>query len=199
MKVCISQGNSKMGSIRSVSLPPIKTCPKCSCSTICYANKVARIRPTVRESYERNLETLRMEPDRYWKEVDQAIATSAYFRFHVSGDIPDADYFARMVVAAYRHPACQILCFTKRYEIVNKALSAGFVIPQNLHVIFSAWRGYPMYNPYGLPEAHVLYSDGFTTAKETAKSCGGNCTTCAETDSGCWTLRRGEQVVFRQH
>lgn len=50
-----------------------------------------------------------------------------------------------------------------------------------------------------LPEAHVLYRDGTTTAREDAKKCGGNCTECACISGGCWSLKKGEQVVFKEH
>lgn len=56
-----------------------------------------------------------------------------------------------------------------------------------------------MDNPFRLPEAHVRYRDGSTTARDDALDCGGNCTECALTDGGCWTLRTGEQVVFNEH
>lgn len=134
-----------------------------------------------------------------------------FFRFHVSGDIPDADYFERMVQVAKRQPHCQILCFTKKYDIVNgyirqyKELAQTIMlpkpepIPDNLHIIFSGWTGLEMKNPYNLPEAHVRFKDGTTTAREDAIPCGGNCTDCAKTDGGCWTLKKGEQVVFNEH
>lgn len=56
-----------------------------------------------------------------------------------------------------------------------------------------------MDNKFNYPEAHVRYKDGSTTARADAKECGGNCTECARTDEGCWTLKRGEQVVFNEH
>ena len=89
--------------------------------------------------------------------------------------------------------------FTKKYEIVNNYLSHGGAIPKNLHMIFSAWKGMEMVNPYNLPEAHVRYRDGSTTARSDAVFCGGNCTECALTDSGCWKLGCGDQVVFNKH
>ena len=66
-------------------------------------------------------------------------------------------------------------------------------------MIFSAWRGLRMDNPFQLPEAHVRYKDGTTTARSDAKECGGNCTECACTSGGCWSLHTGEQVVFNEH
>lgn len=58
----------------------------------------------------------------------------------------------------------------KKYEIVNHYLSNVGDLPPNLHMIFSAWVDLKMVNPFHLPEAHVLYRDGTTTAREDAKS-----------------------------
>jgi len=76
--------------------------------------------------------------------------TSRFFRFHVSGDVPDEEYFAKMVEVAARNQHCELLCFTKKYEIVNKFLAFGGVIPKNLHIIFSAWVNLDMVNPFSL-------------------------------------------------
>lgn len=130
---------------------------------------------------------------------------SRFFRFHVSGDIPNSDYFSKMVEIARRNQHCEILCFTKKFEIVNDYIRATPTqeafddFPNNLHIIYSAWVGLEMVNPYMLPEAHVRYRDGSTTAREDAKQCNGNCTECAMTDGGCWSLKIGEQVVFDEH
>lgn len=124
---------------------------------------------------------------------------SRFFRFHVSGDIPDEDYLKKMVSVAAANPHCEILCFTKKYRIVNDLISTGQTIPNNLHMVFSVWRNLSCDNPYNLPEAHVRYRDGTTTANNNAVQCGGNCTDCAMTDGGCWTLKKGEQVVFNEH
>lgn len=197
--VSISKGNIKMGAINSVSLPSILTCRQCDCQKKCYARKIERLRPSVRKAYRNNLDILLNDPDTYWREVEAAVMTSRFFRFHVSGDIVDDAYFAHMVSVASRNPHCEILCFTKQFEIVNSFLSCGGTIPQNLHLIFSGWPGLTMENPFKLPEAHVLFKDGTTTASDAAIPCGGNCTECAITDAGCWTLRQGEQVVFHEH
>ena len=197
--ISISKGNSKMGSIQSVSLPAVITCRECGCWKKCYARKLERIRKSVREAYQRNLDVLRNKPDVYWKEVEDAISVSRFFRFHVSGDIPDSEYLERMVGVAERNSHCEILCFTKRYEFVNDFLKSGGEIPKNLHMIFSAWIGLEMVNPFSLPEAHVRFRNGFTTASEKAVECGGNCTECARIDGGCWALGKGEQVIFNEH
>lgn len=201
MTVKISPGNSKMGAVPSVSLPAVVTCRgDCECSQKCYARKLERIRKSVREAYSSNLNLYRSDPETYWREVEASVMMTRFFRFHVSGDIPEYSYFQRMVLIAQRNPHCEILCFTKKFSIVNQYLAANNgVLPQNLHVVFSGWKNLAMDNPYSLPEAHVLYRDGTTTAAPGYNTCGGNCTECATTDSGCWVLKRGEQIVFHEH
>lgn len=197
--VSISKANSKMGDIRSVSLPSHLTCAASPCWETCYAHKLERIRPNVRSAYRKNLDILQKEPDKYWREVEAAVMISRFFRFHVSGDIPDASYLHSLVGVANRNPHCEILCFTKRYQLVNDLLSGGEKLPENLHLLFSVWRGFPVENRFSLPEAHVLYRDGTTTARADAVSCSNNCSECAVTNSGCWTLECGQQVVFHEH
>lgn len=188
-----------MGNINSVSLPAIKTCRQCGCHSKCYAKRLERLRPSVRNAYQSNLDLLNSNPDTYWREIEASIMTSRFFRFHVSGDIPDNVYLAHMIDIAERNQHCEILCFTKKYELVNQHLEFGGKIPANLHIIFSAWVGLEMSNPFLLPEAHVRFRDGLTTAREDAIECGGNCSECAITNEGCWTLKYGEQVVFNEH
>lgn len=197
--VKISKGNSKLGAIPSVSLPSVKTCRQCACREKCYAQKLERIRSSVRSAYQHNLEVLVNEPTTYWREVEASVMMSRFFRFHVSGDIPTAEYLENMVAIAGRNSHCEILCFTKRYEMVNEFIQQNGELPSNLHMIFSGWVGLEMVNPFSLPEAHVRYRDGSTTAREDAVECGGNCTECALTEGGCWNLQKGQQVVFNEH
>lgn len=197
--ISISNGNIKMGKVPSVSLPSVVTCRQCDCTKKCYAKKLENFRPSVRKAYGTNLHILKTDPDTYWREVEAAIMMSRFFRFHVSGDIPDMSYLVRMVQVASRQTHCQILCFTKRFELVNAYLDEGNQLPTNLHLIFSGWPGLTMRNPYNLPEAHVHFKDGTTTARPDAIPCGGNCADCARTDEGCWVLQNGQQVIFNEH
>ena len=200
MQIKISKGNEKMGNIASVSLPAGITCRHdCECYKKCYAKKLERMRPSVKAAYQHNYDILNQDSNTYWREVEASIMMSRFFRYHVSGDIPDNVYLAHMIEIAERNPHCEMLCFTKKYDLINDHLNFGGTIPGNLHIIFSGWKGLKMDNPYNLPEAHVLYRDGTTTARNDAKLCGGNCTECAITDNGCWTIKHGEQVVFNEH
>lgn len=197
--VSISPGNSKMGAIPSVSLPVGMTCRACACIKKCYAKKLERLRPAVRNAYLNNLMMLTEEPATYWREVEAAVMMNRYFRFHVAGDIPDSAYLQNMVKIAERNTHCEILCFTKKYDIINTYLASHISFPTNLHIILSGWAGLQMENPHRLPEAHVRYRDNTTTARIDAVRCGGNCAECAMTDCGCWTLKSGEQVIFDEH
>lgn len=200
MVVKFSHGNSKMGDIPSVSLPSGITCRSdCECNKKCYAKRLENLRKTVRESYINNYKVLTSDPDTYWREVEASIMLSRFFRFHVSGDIPDMDYLRQMVLVASKNSHCKILCFTKKYDLVNSFLVTYGRLPNNLNIVFSVWRNLPCDNPFSLPEAHVIYKDGTTTANYNAKICSGNCAECALTDDGCWNLTFGEQVVFKEH
>ena len=54
VNVKISNGNSKMGNIPSVSFPSLVTCIKCECNRICYAHKLENLRPNMKKAYLHN-------------------------------------------------------------------------------------------------------------------------------------------------
>lgn len=197
--VSISKGNSKMGAIPSVSLPACITCnPSAPCFKLCYAAKITRLYKTVRNSYENNLNILKSDPALYWDQVKQAAQTTRFFRYHVSGDIPDISYFYEMIRLANELPQTRFLAFTKQYTIVNTALDTGVVIPSNLKIIFSNWGPWKCENPHRLPECEVILK-GSEPAPDW-KICGGNCTDCAcGRGIGCWDLKDGETIAIYQH
>ena len=196
--VSISKGNSKMGAIPSVSLPACITCnPGAPCFKLCYAAKITRLYKTVKTAYENNLTILKENPAEYWQQVKNGAKMARYFRYHVSGDIPNLEYFNNMVVLAQELPHTSFLAFTKQYNIVNEYLNAGGVIPSNLKVIFSNWGAWKTENPHGLPECEIILK-GNEPAPEW-KICGGNCTECACRGIGCWELKNGETIAIYQH
>ena len=197
-RVSISKGNRKMGAIPSVSLPPVITCPKgAPCAKKCYAAKMCRIYPTVKKAYENNLNLLRASSTEYWRQVRTAATMTKYFRFHVSGDIPDIMYLAEMVVTAEQIPGTQFLAFTKQYDIVNAFLKHIGTFPDNLHIILSEWGTRKPDNPHNLPTAAVIFKG--TEPEDHWKICGGNCSECACRGVGCWELKRGETIAFYEH
>ncbi len=198
MKVSISKGNSKMGAIPSVSLPAITTCnPSAPCFKLCYAAKIARLRKTVQTAYDRNFEILTTNPAQYWEEVKQAATMARYFRYHVSGDIPDYSYLVNMIDLARELPHTSFLAFTKQYHIVNNYLKYDGAIPENLKIIFSNWGEWKCENPHNLPTCEVILK-GNEPGPEW-KICGGNCTECACRGIGCWELKNGETIAIYQH
>ena len=201
LKVSISKGNNKMGAIPSVSLPPVKTCPQgAPCVKKCYAAKLCRIYPTVKQAYQNNYNILNTEPAIYWAQVRAAIATTKYFRFHVAGDIPNAAYFAEMVTTAKQNPDTKILAFTKQYNIVNNYIDDFGALPENLKIIFSRWSpdwDITIHNPHGLPMSAVIFKGSNNIQYD--KICGGNCTECACRGVGCWELKNGETIAFYEH
>ena len=198
LKVSISKGNAKMGAIPSVSLPPITTCPKgAPCTSKCYAAKLCRIYPNVRNAYQNNLDILNDNWGKYWNQVRAAVKVSKYFRFHVSGDIPNAAYFKEMVITAKQNPGTKILAFTKQYALVNIYIDTFGELPENLKIIFSEWGEQKPMNPYNLPTSAVIFKG--TEPRDDWKICGGNCTECACRGVGCWELKKGETIAFYEH
>jgi hypothetical protein len=198
LNVSISQGNSKMGAIPSVSLPACITCnPAAPCFKLCYAAKISRLYKNTAAAYQWNLDILKTDPAAYWLQVKAAAITARFFRFHVSGDIPSAEYFAQMVKLAEELPSTNFLAFTKQYTIVNEYISNGGAIPSNLKIIFSNWGAWKCENPYNLPVCEIILKGNDPAPNW--KICGGNCTACACAGIGCWELKNGETIAIYQH
>lgn len=202
-EITISRHNTKMGNVASISFPPIVTCIEdAPCAKACYARRLSARYRTVRESYERNFNAWMNNPMAFWTYLDFEMQGIRFFRFFVSGDMPSFDFCKEMLGFIERNTQTEFFMFTKRYVFINDYIIAtNHPLPKNFHVIFSAWKGLKMDNPFNLPTCHVLYKDGSCTAKniETAYKCSGNCFECATTCSGCWGLHNGEEVVINKH
>lgn len=199
-KLSVSNGNMKMGAIPSISLPSIKSCRSdAPCASKCYACRMEKRYKNVKNAYQNNLDMFLDAPLEFEKQAVGAAYPSRYFRWHVSGDILNQSYFEMMIEVARVCKLTQFLAFTKKYELVNTYLSGGSMIPDNLKIVFSVWKGLDCNNPYHLPEAHVLYKDGTTTAPDNAKVCGGNCYNCICQGIGCWEMKHGESIMFKEH
>lgn len=198
LKVSISNGNSKMGAIPSVSLPACITCnPAAPCFKECYAIRIARRYKQTNAAYKRNLSILQNNAASYWMQVKTAAMFTTYFRYHVSGDIPNIEYFNNMVALAKELPGTKFLAFTKQYNIVNVYLNNGGTIPENLKIIFSNWGEWKTENPHNLPVCEIIFPD--TEINNSWKICGGNCTECACRGIGCWELNQGETIAIKKH
>lgn len=196
----ISHNNSKMGDeIYSISLPAILTCRKdAPCTKLCYAQTSYRLCLTnYHKAVEANWEAYKANDGAYFREIAKRTALIKYFRWHVTGDIPDENYLRGMCAVARKNPGTFYLCFTKQFEIVNRWLEHQ-EIPPNLTIVFSAWsKGFQVPNPHGLPIAYVFFKDkGENPAiPSTAFPCKLHCWDCM----GCWGLKKGQAVIFKEH
>lgn len=201
LHVFISPGNTKTGAIPSVSLIPVYDCANCRvCSKTCYDFKTDMIYQTVRTTRCENSAIYKADPTRYFEEIRCFLNLNhpRAFRWHIGGDIKNIDYLRNMCEIAQEFPEIKFLAFTKMFTVCNKYLSGGEKIPENLHILFSGWRGLKMDNPYNFPTAHPIFSDG-TSAPDGTLLCTGNCTECLKEDRICWNMKPGEAVGFIVH
>lgn len=204
IRLHISKGNVKLGSISNISTPPVVTCHNCkNCSKYCYAIRSYMRSKEAQGAWNENMVLFNLDPDRYFREISNAVKLDRFFRWHVSGDIINARYFLGMVAVALENPKCEFLAFTKAYEIVNGAVAAGTEIPGNLHLIFSAAPETRMENPHRIPECHINFEDPtlntYHGGAEFEYHCTGNCTECAVNGCGCFFLKSGDVAIINQH
>lgn len=191
LKVSFSNGNRKIGHVLNVSVAPIFTCKNCmgcGCPGFCYDITSCMVYPQVIPARVRNTVLAMKHRDEYFRQIDEKMTRrrkNKYMRFHVGGDIPDYDYFCRMVEIAAKHPDFVIWTYTKSYAIVNRYCkehgNTRKCIPGNFSIMFSEWLGYDIINPYDFPV--------FRTFKPGEKidvyECPGNCEICLATGRGC--------------
>ena len=199
--VHISTSISKLGAaIPSVNLPPVITCNTAAgCAKKCYARKGRFAFKHIKDLLQRNFDIWREDPDGYERDVAIAAFTSRFFRFHSSGDIPDDAYLLMMIRVAGKCPNTSFLCFTKKYEIVDNYIDSGGIVPDNLHIVFSAWGDYVPTNKHNLPVAYIRFKNQPTKIPGDAFPCPGYCGNCVATGCSCWDLKPGESVVFNEH
>lgn len=208
IKLCISRGNRKIGRVMNVSLPPVITCHNCKeCKHFCYDIKACLQYPgTVIDARIRNYMVLLKDRDAYFSRIDAAISrrrTNKFFRWHVAGDIYDADYFRRMCEIAAAHPDFVFWTYTKNYTVVNDYCDANgrAAVPSNFHIMFSEWDGMPLINPYNFPVFTVKMKAGNINHPDAAYfahmwKCPGNCDVCKAACRGCLA---GENTYCDEH
>ena len=203
LHVKLQPGNSKTGrTCYTVSLLPTIDCGNnCHiCQYNCYDLKAdMRFKDAIVDR-SKNSVIHEKDPKRYWDEISTQVKANyvELFRLNVGGDLTDDD-FMYVAKLGRQNKRTDILFFTKNYEGINNYLE-HHRFPANVHPIMSCWEGLKMENPYHLPESHLLYDDGRTTAPEYgAYFCGGNCTECHFNEEGCWSLKKNEHVIFHAH
>lgn len=190
IKICISGGNRKIGRVLNVSLPPVLTCANCSgCKNYCYDIKAClQYSNTVIDARARNYILAFKFREKYFSEIRKKCTNrrkNKFFRWHVSGDIPDMGYLKEMIAIAREFPDFIFWTYTKNYKLVNAYCKeyGKESIPCNLSIMFSEWKGMQMVNPYNFPEFRCIMPgeeipEGFTR-------CPGNCEECTSKKHGC--------------
>lgn len=125
LHVKISDGNTKLGAIPSVSLIPVMDCGNCSiCSKSCYDLRNDMIYKEVIKTRAINSAIYHEDPERYFKEIDGYLdyRFPRAFRFHIGGDIQDKWYLDKMCEIARKHKDTKFLAFTKMFDVCNEVL-----------------------------------------------------------------------------
>jgi hypothetical protein len=158
-EISINNGNSKTGqACLTISLPTITCRADAPCRKGCYCMRGRQTIPNVCGAYYRNFRIWQENPVEYEEQLYYHIKFSGLTlcRYNDAGDIPDREYFDMMVRVAIRLPEVKFLCYTKKYDIINKYLDEGKTIPENLCVRFSYWdKQWEVDNPHNLPVAYV--------------------------------------------
>ena len=219
MKITISNGNTKLGKVYNISVPPVLTCPKgIPCVKDCYALKAWKQYPPARAAWQGNLNAFDEDPISYFGYIaDYCIVRKVErFRWHVGGEITSLDYYHGMVKVAECAPETQFLAFTKMAEYIMQPR------PDNLRLVASMWPDLlPAFavNPklgaehalrtikdhsgiaWMEPVDRVEITDKWylskldTEVKTESIKCSGKCDECFM----CWYLEPGSSVIFHQH
>lgn len=192
--ISISSGNRKTGNIPSLSFPAVKTCRKdAPCVKKCYAVRMEKLYPNTRNAYERNLKIWIENPELFEIEFGYMSQSYCVFRLFVSGDFPSEKFFKMVCRVAERNKNTVYYAYTKKFDMVNRCHD---IIPKNLKIIFSAWDGLNMENPFNFPVSVVVPRGQEVAKNDLNKVCGGGCDTC---NRPCWKLRKGQKVLFKEH
>lgn len=191
IKLVTSSGNRKIGRCLNVSLAPIVTCGNCSkCKQFCYDVKAvlqyvnvlyARAKNTALFEYSRELFFAQL-----WTKMERR-KKNLFLRFHVSGEIKDINHLEWIIKTAEKFPQYKIWTYTKMYWTVNQYIMEHGgnkdCLPANLSIMFSEWKGLPIYNPYNMPVFRCIYPE--ETAPADCMLCPGNCDVCKAENRGC--------------
>ena len=201
--VHLQNGNTKTGHLsKTVSLAPVIDCENCKeCRKKCYDLRNDCCYEPVRNDRARNSAIHDADIERYWWEVEKGVKEEfvIFLRINVGGDLVYND-FDLIKGMGYRCPRTTFQFFTKNTPDLIRWYDEGNYFPENIRKLVSKWPGMEIPNPYGWPEAHVLWKDGITTAPEFgAYFCQGNCSACYFNEEGCPSLKNGEHVIFNAH
>lgn len=224
MRVNISKGNTKLGAVYNLSLPPQLSClSNVPCATKCYAHKAWVQYPDVRKAWTQNWNTWMQNGMLYMEEIAQFCVQKRVerFRWHVAGDIPCQGYLDGMNLVASCNPTTRFLAFTKRADLLNVDR-----VP-NLQLVFSMWPNLLTFLRIRSPQFRHLTKDEdlyrfiesrapiawmvpanraevndtwYLNSLDTVErveglSCSGHCDQCFL----CWYTTPGSSILLREH
>lgn len=195
--VSISDSNDKIGDIANISTAAVLTCPHAQqCKYWCYD-----IRDCFRHGYNsttmqaraKNTALLLKDFVRYFFEIRAFLRSykGAYFRWHVGGETKDRKYRDEMIHTAVMFPEIFFFTYTKEYVLWNEIR----VLPSNLIVMYSEWKGLPLVNPYNRPVFKVRFK-GDPVPDDCTWKCPGKCQMCVKAHRGCIV---GENTWVDEH
>jgi hypothetical protein len=189
MKVHVSEGNTKLGKIPSVSLLPAFSCRQdVPCHVECYAQKAVRRRDCYL-AWSENTWLAMNDLDSYLGQVLEYLRRDVeYFRWHVGGDILSQKYFEGMKEIAAACGWVKFLCFTKRYDLSYTPM------PDNLQVVFSAWPGLPLVRDVAWRRVAWMQDGRENRLPSRYYECEGNCESCLK----CFK-KMATDVCFHKH
>ena len=213
MDIVISTGNTKVGKIHNISLPPGISCNNAPCKDKCYAMKAWRMYDNVRKAWTTNWDAYKSDPMGYFRMVaEYCIAKKAeMFRWHVAGDIPDQAYYQGMCLVAKVCTETHFLAFTKNLRAICSKR------PDNLRIVASSWPNITYDElededacwfesvrdaapiAWYIPKKYELDQGNYKKLVEResglALECSGACDQCFL----CWALEPGTGVKLEEH
>ena len=184
MSFVISPGNTKLGKILNISIPPGETCPgqTGACAAVCYASKYMRVFKSTAKAYGENLDAILTED---WQAViirKLAKSQPKLFRIHVAGDFFSPSYIQawRKIIGMF--PNTEFLAYTRSWRIgrLRRELETLRTLP-NLQLFAScdsdahdaprAWRKAHMGQPAYQTEGKTVLCPGYGPSEPTCDKC----------------------------
>lgn len=198
LKLRVSNGDTKIGRVKNVSVAPILTCGNCTtCAPYCYDIKACLFRDTVMNARAVNTALYYTDPEGFFAQCKKAMSPRCkhkYWRWQQGGEIVDMRYFVGMCQTMRVRADWFSWTYTKMYEIVNAYIARGGLIPCNLQIMFSADKNAVVDNPYGFPVFYTVIPGD--TPPEGYYRCPGNCDICKAIHRGCIA---GENTYTDEH
>lgn len=195
MPIHISKKNAKLGNIANISLPPLVTCiDNPPCAAKCYARKAYEgyAAHTCGPAWDENLAEYKADAASYFGQITRFLhqhPQTTHFRWHVSGDIPDAVYYSYMLAVAVMNPTVKFLCYSRKSFLLPPPFGA---IPANFTMLRSIWLDEVDPELYKGRWFKVVPKD---VPIDPALACPGRCDKCY----ACWNLKAGEGRVIHLH